>query len=223
MIKTTGGFLLLGIFLVVLFFNTHLTLLGSGFLVGDGTLVLTYHDLVKDAEILKVKFPNEDDIEAKTVFLDSTNNLAVLKLEEMPKVKRQPLQMSPHGLGNKSEPVFTLGYPWTNTLADQHVLINGSAKNGSILIDLNIALDPVHSGGPLFNVRQEVVGMVLLDDHAKKGFPVEGPHHFALPVRLLKKALEAVRIYATPSPPQNLTKETFISKSRNNVVLIEAR
>ena len=68
--------------------------------------------------------------------------------------------MSRHGLGSKSEPVFILGYPWTNTLADQHVLINGSAKNGSILIDLNMALDPIHSGSPLFNVRQEIVGMV---------------------------------------------------------------
>ena len=180
-------------------------------------------DRVKEAKTLKIKFPNEDDIEAKTVFLDSTNNLAVLKLQEMPKVKRQALQMSRHGLGSKSEPVFILGYPWTNTLADQHVLINGSAKNGPILIDLNMTLDSVHSGSPLFNARQEIVGMVLLDTHAKKVFPIEGSHHFALPVRFLKKSLEAVKINATQSPPKNLTKEAFISISRNNIVLVEAR
>ena len=200
-----------------------MTLLGSGFLIGDGTHVLTYHGLVKEAKTLKIKFPNEDDIEAKTVFFDSTNNLAVLKLQEIPKVKRQALQMSRHGLGSKSEPVFILGYPWTNTLADQHVLINGSAKNGSILIDLNMAVDPVHSGSPLFNVRQEIVGMVLLSAHAKKAFPVKGSHHFALPVRFLKKSLETVRINETRSPPKNLTKENFISISRNNIVLVEAR
>ena len=223
MIKTTAGVLLLAILLAVLFLNTHITLLGSGFLIGDGTHVLTYHGLVKEAKTLKIKFPNEDDIEAKTVFFDSTNNLAVLKLQEIPKVKRQALQMSRHGLGSKSEPVFILGYPWTNTLADQHVLINGSAKNGSILIDLNMALDPVHSGSPLFNARQEIVGMVLLSAHAKKAFPVKGSHHFALPVRFLKKSLETVRINETRSPPKNLTKENFISISRNNIVLVEAR
>jgi len=46
MIKTVGGFILLGILLTILIFNTHVTLLGSGFLVGDGTYVFTYHDLV---------------------------------------------------------------------------------------------------------------------------------------------------------------------------------
>ena len=223
MIKTTAGVLLLAILLAVLFLNTHITLLGSGFLIGDGTHVLTYHGLVKEAKTLKIKFPNEDDIEAKTVFFDSTNNLAVLKLQEIPKVKRQALQMSRHGLGSKSEPVFILGYPWTNTLADQHVLIDGSAKNGPILIDLNMALDPVHSGSPLFNARQEVVGMVLLSTHAKNVFPVKGSNHFALPVRFLKKSLETVRINATRSPQKNLTKEAFISISRNNIVLVEAR
>ena len=223
MIKTTAGVLLLEILLAVLFLNTHITLLGSGFLIGDGTHVLTYHGLVKGAKTIKIKFPNEDDIEAKTVFFDSTNNLAVLKLQEIPKVKRQALQMSRNGLGSKSEPVFILGYPWTNTLADQHVLINGSAKNGSILIDLNMALDPVHSGSPLFNARQEIVGMVLLSAHAKKVLPVKGPNHFALPVRFLKKSLETVRINETRSPPKNLTKETFISISKNNIVLVEAR
>ena len=223
MIKTTAGFFLLAILLAVIFLNTHITLLGSGFLIGDGTHVLTYHGLVKKAESLKIKFPNEDDIEAKKVFLDPKSNLAVLKLQEMPKVKRQPLQMSHHGLNPKDEPVFTLGYPWANTLADKHVLIDGFAKNGPILIDLNMALDPVHSGSPLFNARQEVVGMVLLSTHAKNVFPVKGSNHFALPVRFLKKSLQAVKISATLSPQKNLTKEAFISISKNNIVLVEAR
>ena len=61
MIKTTAGVLLLAILLAVLFLNTHITLLGSGFLIGDGTHVLTYHGLVKEAEKLKIKFPNELD------------------------------------------------------------------------------------------------------------------------------------------------------------------
>ena len=223
MAKTLGGFILLGFLLTVLIFNTHVTLLGSGFLVGDGTYVLTYHDLVKEAKALTVKFPNEDDIEAEVVSIDLANNLAILKLKEMPKVKRQPLVIKQNGLGPKSESVFTLGYPWTNTLQDQHVLIEGSANIGSILIKLNMALDPVHSGSPLFNTQQEVVGMVLSEAHAKSAFPVKGTNNFAIPALLLEKALDAARINATPAPDTNLTRQAFISKSRNNIVLIEAR
>tara|TARA_B100000686_G_C16763040_1_gene960003 strand:- start:375 stop:1046 length:672 start_codon:yes stop_codon:yes gene_type:complete len=223
MIKTLGGFILLGILLTILIFNTHVTLLGSGFLVGDGTHVLTYHDLVKEAEILKVKFPNEDDIEAAVLSFDATTNLAILKLKEIPKVKRQPLMLSREGLGAKSESVFTLGYPWTNTLRDQHVLIEGVSGSTSILTKLNMSLEPVHSGGPLFNSKQEVVGMVLWKDHAKKAFPAEGSNHFAIPSSFLKKALQGTRINATPNKKKNLTREAFILKSRNNIVLIEAR
>ena len=223
MIKTVGGFILLGILLTILIFNTHVTLLGSGFLVGDGTYVFTYHDLVKEAETLKVKFPNEDDIEAEVVSFDPSNNLAILKLKEIPKVKRQSLMLSQKGLGPKSESVFTLGYPWTNTLQDQHVLIEGVSGTTTILTELNMSLEPVHSGGPLFNSKQEVVGMVLWQDHAKKTFPVKGSNNFAIPSSFLEKALQAAIINVPSTQKKNLNRETFISKSRNNIVLIEAR
>jgi len=223
MIKVIGGFFLFGVLLVVLFFNTHMTLLGSGFLVGDGTHVLTYHHLVKEKETLTVKFPNEDNIEAKVVLLDPARNLAILKLKDTPKVKRQPLVINPNGLRPKRESVFTLGYPWTNTLQDQHVLIEGSAGITSILIKLNMALDPLHSGSPLFNTQQEVVGMVLLEAHAKTAFSVKGSNNFAIPAMLLEKVIDAAKINATPAPDTNLTRQAFISKSRNNIVLIEAR
>ena len=223
MIKTVGGFILLGSLLTILIFNTHVTLLGSGFLVGDGTYVFTYHDLVKEAETLKVKFPNEDDIEAEVISFDPSNNLAILKLKEIPKVKRQSLMLSQKGLGSKSESVFTLGYPWTNTLQDQHVLIEGVSGTTTILTELNMNLEPVHSGGPLFNSKQEVVGMVLWQDHAKKTFPVKGSNNFAIPSSFLEKALQAAIINVPSTQKKNLTREAFISKSRNNIVLIEAR
>ena len=178
---------------------------------------------MKEKETLTVKFPNEDNIEAKVVLLDPASNLAILKLKDTPKVKRQPLVINPNGLGPKSESVFTLGYPWTNTLQDQHVLIEGSTGITSILINLNMALDPVHSGSPLFNTQQEVVGMVLLEAHAKSAFPVKGSNNFAIPAMLLEKVLDEAKINATPAPDTNLTRQAFISKSRNNIVLIEAR
>ncbi|MEC9019626.1 MAG: serine protease [Nitrospinota bacterium] len=223
MMKTVGGFILLGILLTILIFNTHMTLLGSGFLVGDGTHALTYHGLVKEAEIIKVKFPNEDDIEATVVSFDPASNLAILKLQEIPKVKRQSLMLSREGLSSKSESVFTLGYPWTNTLQDQHVLIEGVSGTTTILTKLSMNLEPIHSGGPLFNSKHEVVGMVLWQDHAKKAFPVKGSNHFAIPSSFLEKALQAIIINAPSTQKNNLTREAFISKSRNNIVLIEAR
>lgn len=223
MTKAKGGIFLLAVLSVVLLLNTHVTLLGSGFLVGNGRHILTYHNLVKEAESLKVKFPNEDDIDAETVFQDPASNLAVLKLKKMPKVKRRPLVISPKGLSLKSEPVFTFGYPWANTLQDRHVLIEGYTGPPSMLIEIDMKLDPVHSGSPLFNDRHEVAGMLLLEPHAKAAFPVKGSGHFAIPASSLEKTLKTAGINATPPREENLTREEFYSNSRNNIVLIEAR
>ncbi len=218
--KTIGAFLFLVFLLVVMTFTMPVTRLGSGFLVGEGRHVLTYHDLVKEAGVLKVKFPNEDDIVAEVVFADPASNLALLKLKEMPKVKRLPLSISTKVLSLQGEQVFTLGYPWTNTLEDQHVLIEGSARPASMLIELKMPLDLVHSGSPLFNAQQEVVGMVLLEEHAKAAFPVLTSQHFAIPALLLEKALKAARV--NTAPVESFSRKTFIAESRNNIVLIEA-
>ena len=219
--KTICTFLFLGFLLFVMTITMPVTRLGSGFLVGEGQHVLTYHDLVKEAGVLKVKFPNEDDIAAEVVFTDPASNLAILKLKEMPKVKRLPLSISTKSLSLQGEQVFTLGYPWTNTLEDQHVLIEGSARPASMLIELKMPLNLVHSGSPLFNARQEVVGLVLLEEHAKATFPVKTSQHFAIPALLLEKALKAARVNKTPL--ESFSRKTFIAESRNNIVLIEAR
>ena len=219
--KTIGTFLFLGFLLFVMTITMPVTRLGSGFLVGEGQHVLTYHDLVKEAGVLKVKFPNEDDIAAEVVFTDPASNLAILKLKEMPKVKRLPLSISTKSLSLQGEQVFTLGYPWTNTLEDQHVLIEGSARPASMLIELKMTLNLVHSGSPLFNARQEVVGLVLLEEHAKAAFPIKTSQHFAIPALLLEKALKAARVNKTPL--ESFSRKTFIAESRNNIVLIEAR
>jgi S1-C subfamily serine protease len=219
--KTIGTFLFLGFLLFFMTITMPVTRLGSGFLVGEGQHVLTYHDLVKEAGVLKVKFPNEDDIAGEVVFTDPASNLAILKLKEMPKVKRLPLSISTKRLSLQGEQVFTLGYPWTNTLEDQHVLIEGFARPESMLIELKMPLNLVHSGSPLFNVRNEVVGLVLLEEHAKATFPIKTSQHFAIPALLLEKALKAARVNKTPL--ESFSRKTFIAESRNNIVLIEAR
>ena len=214
----------MGILLVSLVFHTPVTRLGSGFLVGDGRQLVTYHDLVKDARILKVKFPNQDDIEAELIFADPASNLAILELREEVKTKAIPLVLNTRGLGSQNEPVFTIGYPWTNTMEDQHVLIEGLTlvDTASVLVKLNMILDPVHSGSPLFNSKQEVVGMVLLGTHARARFPVDGSHNFVIPALLVEKVLKSSEIGESGQRVEDLSRQEFILKSKDNIVLVEA-
>ena len=222
MIKIISSFILIGILFTFLTLNTSMTRLGSGFLIGDGLHIFTYYNLVKEANTIKIKFPNEDDIKAEMVFHDSSNNLAILELQEAPKIKRDPIRLSREGVGYKTKPVFTLGYPWTNTMQDQHILIEGSASNSSILLELNMPMEPVHSGSPLFNYRNDVVGMLLFDAHAKLTFPDKKSKHIAIPTLLLEKALKEAKIKMITRKFKSGSRESFINQSKNNIVLVEA-
>jgi S1-C subfamily serine protease len=230
--KIIGSILLLGLLVMVLVLSTPVTRLGSGFIIGDARNVITYFDLVKEAKGIRVKFPNEDDINAKLVYKDPTINLAILELDEAPKVKREPLSFSEPGISMQDNTVFTLGYPWTNTLEDRHTYIEGFLANKEVnfsdLIPIDLSLDPVHSGSPLMNRKRQVVGMVLVARHAADYYPAEpsGKYNFAIPAETLNLALQSLKPFKNVKPVQpkeNVSMEAFIESVRNNVVLIEAR
>jgi len=230
--KIIGSIILLGLLVMLLVMSTPVTRLGSGFLIGDGRNVITYYGLVKEADGIRVKFPNEDDINAKLVYKDPAKNLAILELDEAPKVKREPLSFSEPGVSMQDNTVFTLGYPWTNTLEDRHTLIEGFLANKEVnfsdLMPIDLALDPVHSGSPLMNRKRQVVGMVLMARHAVDYYPVElsGKYNYAIPVSILTQAMQSLKNFKNATPVkrnENVSMDAFIEGVRNNIVLIEAR
>lgn len=232
MSKVIGSIVLLGLFVMFLVMNTPVTRLGSGFLIGDTRNAITYYDLVKEAEIINVKFPNEDDIKAKLVYKNPSKNLAILELQEAPKVKREPLLFSETSISAQDNYVFTLGYPWTNTLEDRHTFIEGFLANTGVnfsdLIPIDLALDPVHSGSPLINRNKEVVGMVLVARHAVDYYPAElsTKYNYAIPSSTLKEAIESLKPLKnakSAKTKENVSMKEFIEAVRNNIVLIEAR
>jgi S1-C subfamily serine protease len=232
MSKIIGAIVLFSLLVMFLVMNTPVTRLGSGFLIGDAHHIITYFDLVKEAKTINVKFPNVDDIKAKLVYKNPTKNLAILELNEAPKVKREPLSFSETSLSVQDSYVFTLGYPWTNTLEDRHTVIEGTLKKTGVgfadLMPIDLALDSVHSGSPLINRKKEVVGMVLLARHAIDYFPVDATtkYNYVLPSSVLKQAIQSLKSFKGVEPSKSKASgsmEAFIEAVRNNIVLIEAR
>ena len=203
-----------------LIIKTPTSRLGSGFLINTGTHVFTYYNLVKEAKTIKVMFPNEDDIEANIVYKDTINNYTILKLKKIPSIKIQPFIFSNNDLHQEGETVYTIGYPWTNTMEDKHILINGktSLNSKNNLIDINMEITPVNSGGPLLNSRYELVGMVLFKNTHLKESHIKS----FIPLSILINGIKALK------PPElSYTKANNYTKKsqmipKNNVVLIEA-
>ena len=71
------------IFLVaLLIFNTPITRVGSGFIIDKGKYVFTYTGLVTGSKSISIKFPNEENIQAKSIYVDRESNIAILKMDK---------------------------------------------------------------------------------------------------------------------------------------------
>lgn len=227
--KVIGTVLLAGLLIGFLIWSTPVTRLGSGFLIGNTRFVLTYYDLVKDAENIQVKFPNEDDIPAKWIYKGKTDNVVILELLGPQKVKREPLSIQAENALLKESYVFSLSYPWTNTLEDRHTFLEGSLasleENSSGFLEIHMDVDPIHSGSPLFNGNREVVGMVISAKTLYDRGDYSGKLNLAIPDAVSIDVMKTNKIFgnANSAPTlKNLPIEEFIEATRNNVVLIEA-
>lgn len=228
--KVIGIVLITGVLISIMIWSTPVARLGSGFIVGDAQYILTYYDLVKESENIQIKFPNEDNIAAKPIYKNKTDNLVILKLVQPPKVKREPLFFQKENRNIKESYVFSLGYPWTNTLEDKHIMLEGNLimaiENETGLMKIDIQMDPIHSGSPLFNGKGEVVGMVISAETLEdRGNYSENPHP-AIPSAVLIDLMNKNDIPFEGKSKTTLNisaMDEYIEMIRNNVVLIEAR
>ncbi len=228
--KVIGTLLIVSLVIGLLIWSTPVARLGSGFLIGDARYVLTYYDLVRESENIQVKFPNEDNIPAKPIYKDQTDNLAILELLEPPKVKREALFFQAEKVALKDNYVFSLGYPWTNTLEDKHTLLEGILvalnENATGLLKIDMEMDPIHSGGPLFNRNREVVGMVISAETLNDRGNYSGKLHPAIPSAVLIDLMKKNNMPGdnnSATTMKDFSMDEFIEAVRNNVVLIEAR
>ena len=138
--------------------------LGSGFIVSADGYIVTNAHVVDKAEEITIRLTDKRELKAKVVGVDVRSDVAVLKVEAsgLPFVK----------IGDSStmrvgEWVVAIGSPFgfSNTVTAGIL----SAKSRDMPADRNtdavpflqtdVAVNPGNSGGPLFNMRGEVIGI----------------------------------------------------------------
>ena len=134
---------------------------GSGFIVSADGVILTNAHVVDDADEVSVKLTDRREFTAKVLGVDKTTDIAVLKIQAngLPYVKVGDPKTTKVG-----EWVVAIGQPFgfENTVTSGIV----SAKSRSLpgdsyvpFIQTDAAVNPGNSGGPLFNLRGEVIGV----------------------------------------------------------------
>ncbi len=134
---------------------------GSGFIVSSDGVILTNAHVVDGAQEVMVKLTDRRELKAKVLGTDRQTDIAVLKIDakDLPIVK-----FGDPGATRVGEPVLAIGSPFgfENTATSGIV----SAKSRSLpdgtyvpFIQTDAAVNPGNSGGPLFNIRGEVIGI----------------------------------------------------------------
>lgn len=137
---------------------------GSSFLIdGKGYLVTNAH-VLDDANFAIVYNENGDEYKAKVVYKNNNNDLAILKIEDdefKPVKLPYSIKKSNADLG---EEIYTIGYPnypRTDVVYNVGYLSSLKGYNGDTLTS-QIQMNANHgnSGGPIFNKRGEVIGVL---------------------------------------------------------------
>ena len=142
---------------------------GTGFALNNGYVVTNYHviDNAKSIYIQGVKGDFVKKYKATIIATDKYNDLALLRIEDgsFNGFGSIPYNVKT-SVSDVGEEVFVLGYPLTSTMGDEIKLTTGviSSKTGFqgdvSLYQISAPIQPGNSGGPLFDNRGNLIGVV---------------------------------------------------------------
>lgn len=168
--------------------------LGSGFIVESNGFILTNAHVVAGANEITVKLTDKRTFKAKVIGSDARTDVALLKIEAsgLPKVVIGDVNKLKVG-----EWVVAIGAPFglENTVTAGIVSAKGRNlpdENLVPFIQTDAAVNPGNSGGPLFNLNGEVVGINSQIYSRSGGYMGLS---FAIPVDVAMKVADELKLH----------------------------
>lgn len=174
---------------------------GTGFLVDRDGTIATNHHVIDGASHVRIKFQNGAVYEDVEVLEDvAAVDLALLKinlaapLDGGAKVDAPPLSIGDSEAIVVGERAVSIGNP----LGLEHTLTDGLVSSrrlyeGRAWIQFSAPISPGNSGGPLFNMRGEVIGVTTATlSGMGHGMAIPQNLNLAVPVNELKRLIKAV-------------------------------
>ncbi|MBI3041538.1 MAG: DegQ family serine endoprotease [Betaproteobacteria bacterium] len=135
--------------------------LGSGFIISQDGYILTNAHVVETADEINVKLIDKREFKARVIGADRRTDVALIKIDasNLPAVRfGDPSKL------RVGEWVLAIGAPFgfENTVTAGIVSAKGRSlpqENYVPFIQTDVAVNPGNSGGPLFNLKGEVVGV----------------------------------------------------------------
>jgi S1-C subfamily serine protease len=143
--------------------------LGSGFVYDDNGHIITNHHVVNGGGRIDVTFLDGTVYRATLMGSDPYTDLAVLYVKDVPQEKLVPLPLADSTIVRVGEQVAAIGNPFGLSGSMTAGIISGVGRlipndlagQFSIpdVIQMDAPVNPGNSGGPLLNMRGEVIGI----------------------------------------------------------------
>ncbi len=171
---------------------------GSGFIVTDDGYILTNYHVVEDADSITVSMYEGETYDAKLVGFDASNDVAVLKIEAE---GLTPVVLGDSDNLNVGDNVVAIGNPLgeltfsltsgaISSLNRNITMSNGSTMN---LLQTDCAINSGNSGGALFNMYGEVIGITNAKYSSNGGGEASIDNiGFAIPINLAWEIAQSI-------------------------------
>jgi len=168
--------------------------LGSGFVYDIKGHIITNHHVIEDADTIEVTFLDGNVSSASVVGMDIYSDIAVIKVD--PEVTTlHPVVLGASSDLTVGDPVAAMGNPFglSDTLTAGIVSSlerTMDAAGGYVIIDIiqiDAAVNPGNSGGPLVNIKGQVVGVNTAIQSETGTFTGIG---FAIPSDTVKREID---------------------------------
>ena len=145
---------------------------GSGFLATSTGLVVTNFHVIEGATKIEISIPYLGEMFSATLRIkDVINDLAILEMTNFAYSDHYsdsiPYTIAKSASSKMGEEVFTLGFPLGSIMGTQSRLSTGRINSlygideDPRLLQVGTPIQPGNSGGPLFNMDGEIVGIVV--------------------------------------------------------------
>ncbi|MCC6275894.1 MAG: trypsin-like peptidase domain-containing protein [Leptospiraceae bacterium] len=174
-------------------FKQKQTGLGSGIILNDEGYILTNEHVARDMDKLTVKLKNKKTFEAKVVGSDRTMDLALLKIK--PSSDLKPVVLGDSSVVKVGNWAIAIGAPLGLEQSFTVGVVSAIARSGLDASGMNYiqtdaAINQGNSGGPLLNIRGEVVGinrMILSQSGGNIGIGL------TIPINEAKRVIEDLK------------------------------
>ena len=138
------------------------TSLGSGFVIDESGFIVTNNHVIGEADEIEVVFQDETRLEAELVGRDPKVDIAVLKVK--PKKKIKALKWGDSSKSKVGDWVLAIGNPFGLGGTVTAGIISAKSRDIGMgqydsFIQTDASINKGNSGGPMFNMDGEVIGI----------------------------------------------------------------